>query len=59
MCSSAEQQQSLARYLTELLEVFFVYNTMLQPDKHTAGLFTAEQANHHLALTLLELFINQ
>lgn len=49
--------QSLARYLTELnlLEVcfFFYYDALLQPDKHTAGLFTCtpEQANHHLALT--------
>lgn len=33
--------------------VFLNYNALLQPDKHTAGVFTCavEQANHHLELT--------
>lgn len=50
--------QSLARYLTDLnlLEVFFVFNffSIIQPDKHTTGVFTCtvEEGNHHLALTV-------
>lgn len=48
--------QSLARYLTEmnLLQVFFYYNSLLQPDKHTVGVFTCtkKRASCHLALTV-------
>lgn len=48
--------QSLARYLTDLnlLEVFLFFFSIIQPDKHTAGVFTCtvEEGNHHLALTV-------
>lgn len=55
MCSSVVQPSVTGKIFnwTFLRCFFFYYDALLQPDKHTAGLFTCttEQANHHLALT--------